>query len=406
MKRLGDLAARYRTWPLALVLAAAMLQAPAQAKDKTAPSYSYFVTGTQYFVAGNPVPIKPLPTPRPQAAQPVVLMGGGPDVDPAYRWMIEQAGITRATGGRFVVIRSTGTDAYDPYFYYSNKHDATDIPAVDGFVGGAYLGLTAAETLIITSRDAANDPFVNAVVASANALWIAGGDQSTYIALWKGTRLNTTIATLLQNDIPVGGTSAGANVLGQFVFSAANGTVTSAQALGDPYNPYMTFDPTPFAGTSFLNVAALGNTFVDPHFDSRDRMGRLVSFVGRTIRLSGTAGCDGGILSTSWSARGIGIDVETALTVQRSQGRYLARRMTNVSTTSTSAVHFLRPLSAPATCRPGTPLTMYGVQVQRFADSTTTFDLTSWWSGGGSPAATEYIVDENAGVQMPATIPY
>jgi cyanophycinase-like exopeptidase len=79
--------------------------------------------------------------------------------------------------------------------------------------------------------------------------------------------------------------------MGQFVFSALNGSVTSAQALGDPYNSLMTFDPTPFNGSGFFSasdVPALQNTFVDPHFDARDRMGRLVAFVSRSVALAGS----------------------------------------------------------------------------------------------------------------------
>jgi cyanophycinase-like exopeptidase len=370
------------------------------------PPYSYFVTGKEYFVAGDPMPVQPLPVPRPQAVQPVVLMGGGPDVDEAYRWMIQQAGITRSTGGRLVVIRASGTDAYDPYFYYSDKKNSTDIPGVDGFVGGAYLGLTSAETLIITTRDAANDRFVNAVVGSANALWIAGGDQGSYIKFWKGTKLESTIATLLKKDIPVGGTSAGANVLGEFVFSALNGTVTSAQALSDPYNSLMTFDPTPFTASSFLGIPALQNTWVDPHFDARDRMGRLVTFVSRTIAPgSNQTGCPQGILTPS-NARGIGLDVETALEIQQVSGRYMAQRVTNISTNSSSAVHFLRPLTLPSICAAGTPLTMPDVFVEKLADSSIVFDMTNWWNGGNDLSLPSYLVREDAGVESPKKIPY
>lgn len=371
------------------------------------PPYSYFVTGTQYFESGKPKPVVwPLPATTPQAIQPVVVMGGGPDVDEAFRWMIQQAGITRSTGGRFVVIRATGSDAYDPYFYYSDASNSTTTPAVDGFVGGAYLGLTSAETLIITSRAGANDPFVNAVVSSANALWIAGGDQANYIRLWKGTTLESTIATLLANNVPVGGTSAGANVLGEFIFSALNGTVTSKDALKDPYNDAMTLDPTPFSAASFLSVPALKNTFVDPHFDARDRMGRLVTFVSRTIAPgTGDVGCPGGILTPS-DARGIGIDVETALLIQKASGRYIARRVTNISTTSTSAVHFLSPTTSPGPCAPGKPLTMQTVLVQRLADSALSFDLTAWWNGGDDPNVPNYRVDEIAGMESPKKIPY
>ena len=40
----------------------------------------------------------------------VVLMGGSTDVDAAFQWMCD-----RASGGDFLVVRATGTDAYNPY---------------------------------------------------------------------------------------------------------------------------------------------------------------------------------------------------------------------------------------------------------------------------------------------------
>jgi hypothetical protein len=36
-------------------------------------------------------------------------MGGGTDVDAAFQWMCQRSG-----GGDFLVIRATGTDAYNP----------------------------------------------------------------------------------------------------------------------------------------------------------------------------------------------------------------------------------------------------------------------------------------------------
>ena len=390
-----------------LVLPLAWAQTAAHAQSGKEPDYSYFVTGTRYFEAGNPTPVRPLPQPRPKVVQPLVIMGGGPDVDEAYRWMMESGGVTRQTGGRFVVIRTAGSDAYNPYFYYSDERDSTSTPAVDGYVGGAYLGLTSAETVIITSRNAANDPFVNEVVRSANALWIAGGDQTTYIDLWKGTKLQSTLEDLLKRNIPVGGTSAGSNVLGQFVFYAANGSVTSSEALGNPYNEFMSFDPVPFSGPSFLDVPVLQNTFVDPHFDERDRMGRLVTFMSRTARQFGRWGCPGGVVVPPWQARGIGVGVETALLTQKRGLHYVARRVTNPSTTTNSAVHFLNLTVPPAVCGERKPITVYGIRAQRLADSTTEFNLTHWWNLGlGSPGIYQYSVDENAGVQSPAVIPY
>lgn len=63
-------------------------------------------------------------------------MGGGPDVNDAFKWMIKKAG-----GGNFVILRSRGTDAYNSYVY-------------------AMGGVSSVETIIIPSREAASDPFV------------------------------------------------------------------------------------------------------------------------------------------------------------------------------------------------------------------------------------------------------
>ena len=150
------------------------------------PTYAYSSVGDPAFV----------PQLASRTTPSYVLMGGGPDVDEAFRWMIKQAGITSTSGGRLVVIRASGDGAYDPYIYYSNaasSRAAADI--VDGWVGGASLGLTSVETLVVPDIAAANDPFVNRVLAGASAVWIAGGDQADYIKFWKGQALERTLAT-------------------------------------------------------------------------------------------------------------------------------------------------------------------------------------------------------------------
>ena len=87
-----------------------------------------------------------------------VLMGGGTDVDEAFQWMCSRSG-----GGDFLVIRATGTDAYNP-------HIQQICP-----------GQHSVATLIIPTRAAASDPFVISTIQKAEAIWIAGGDQSNYI---------------------------------------------------------------------------------------------------------------------------------------------------------------------------------------------------------------------------------
>ena len=368
-----------------LALAAAFSAGPVSAEPTFEPAhpiplYSYFATGDVNAAVTAP---SVLPTPS------FVLMGGGPDVDPAFRWLIQRAGIKPGTGGRFVVIRATGTEAYNPYIYYSDEELSTSDTIADMWVGGASLGLTSVETLVIPSVKAANNPAVNAILSKANVVFIAGGDQSHYIRFWKGTMLEQTLNALMRKNIPVGGTSAGLAVLGQFDYSALYQSATSELAMLDPYYKDITFDPTPLSlQGGFIAPPALSNMIFDSHFDARDRMGRFITFISRIVAPistpSGNFGCIGGVLPASSSgtmtARGIGIDVETALLVQGNGDGHpvTAKRVSNPSTTTESAVYFVRPSTPPTVCAPKTPLTISTVEVRKLADPNTVFNITNW----------------------------
>lgn len=317
-------ARRHAEWHWALMLVGllcVMWLGTAQAASKNKSVYEYYLTGSADDVVVAP-----------RKAPSVVLMGGGPDVDAAFAWMIEKGG-----GGNFVVIRVRGADGYNPYIY-------------------AMGGVSSVETLVIQSREAAADPFVLDRVSKAEMLFIAGGDQSDYIRLWQGTPLEQAVQELMGRNVPIGGTSAGLAVLGQFDFAALRGTVSSDQALADPYNKYMTLE------RDFLVAPGLAQTIADAHLDTRDRMGRLLTFVARTIQ-------DG--WTEPKAARGIGVDVETALLVDNGLGTRVG----------VGAVYFLSPTIAPTVCAPGQPLTFRNVIVQRLSGSGR-FDLSTW---RGSP---------------------
>jgi len=272
-----------------------------------------------------------------------VFMGGGTDVDAAFQWMIGKSG-----GGDFVVIRATGTDAYNPYIYALGTVDSV-------------------ETLIIKSRTAAADPFVIAKIRNAEALWIAGGDQSDYINFWKGTPVADAINYVANTKhAPVGGTSAGLAVLGQFIYTGATGSVTSSQALANPYNRYVTLD------RDFVQIANTTGLFTDSHFVTRDRLGRLVTFLARVIK-------DG------WasSAHGLGIDEQTAILVNPDGS---ATRVGN------GAAYFLTSAGVPQTCVANTPLTYTGLAVYKVSGAAT-FNLATWTGSGGLA----YTVSTNAG---------
>jgi len=292
-----------------------------------------------YFRVGNANDVTTSTTPG------TVLMGGGTDVDAAFQWMCGRSG-----NGDFLVIRATGTDAYNPYIQQLCPNE------------------NSVATLIIPNRTAASDPFVVSTIQNAEALWIAGGDQSNYINFWKGTPVEDGLNALIARGVPIGGTSAGMNVLTEFVYSAlASQGVTSSQALADPFTRYITLD------RDFVNISTLQGLIGDPHFVTRDRMGRDLAFMCR-IYLNG------------WSnaPRDIAIDEKTALLIDAAG---------NGTVVGSSTVYFMQAPGAPQVCQPNTPLTYDNISVYRI-NSTGTFNL-GHWSGKGGVA---YTVSANAGV--------
>ena len=304
------------------------------------PQAAFAAKPYKHYIVGNPADVVLTPPGKPS----LVLMGGGPDVDDAFKWMINKSG-----GGNFVVIRARGTDAYNPYIY-------------------AMGGVSSVETIITPNRDAANDPFVIDRINRAEALFIAGGDQSDYINYWQGTPVEAAIHELARKNVPIGGTSAGLAVMGQYAFTALNGTITSPTALSNPY------DKTVTLARDFLTLPDMNGLITDPHLDTRDRMGRLITFMAR-------------IVNDGWSgmARGIGVDVETALLVDNG----------NASRVGVGSAYFLQTVALPEVCKPNTPLTYRNLGVQRLSGGGT-FDMRNWHSYGGG--TTNYSISAIKGV--------
>ncbi|OGO37057.1 MAG: hypothetical protein A2W35_11810 [Chloroflexi bacterium RBG_16_57_11] len=265
-----------------------------------------------------------------------LLAGGNTDVDSAMQWLIDQSG-----GGDFVVIRASGTDAYNPYIY-------SELGRV----------VDSVETIIMKQDRAAYDPYVLGQIRDAEALFIAGGNQWDYVRMWKETPVEDAIHELVARGVPVGGTSAGLAILGEFSFSAERNTIYSDEALKDPYNPRLTLE------NDFLHLPFLQGTITDSHFVERDRMGRLVTFLAR-------------ILQDGWAgqARGIGIDGKTALAVD---GNGVA------TLHGAGAAYFLRTTTTPEVCQKNDPLTFRDVDVFRLSGAGSTFNLASWTGASGT----------------------
>jgi cyanophycinase len=306
--------------------------------------YVAYVRSAQHPVARGPV------------SAGLALLGGPPDgpppeVDAAFAWLFAKAG-----WGRVVVIGADGSDEYGRYVY-------GELPPPHPF---------SVETLIFTSREAAFAPDVLATIDAADALFIQGGDQWDYVRLWRDTPVQQAIHHRLARGIPLGGSSAGLAVLGEFLFSAQNGSVSSREALADPYDDCVTlaraFVDSPHLGAPY---AYLRNVITDSHFHERQRMGRLLAFMARSAQNGWTR-----------AARAIAVDEMTAVLVEPDG---TAQVVDQRDPASRGSACFLQAPGPPQICRPGEPLDYQSVSVYevRAGFAGAGFDLRTWQGWGG-----------------------
>ena len=287
----------------------------------------------QYFRIGNKNDIQTQP------AAGTAMMGGGSDLDEAFRWLCQ-----KGKGGDFLILRASGSDAYNSYVYGLCK-------------------LNSVATLVIPDRQAAQDPAAAEIIRQAEVVFIAGGDQAHYICAFKGTPVEDAINANLAAGKPIGGTSAGLAVQGEFIYGALGDKpddhdLVSRDVLSNPYVERVTLI------RGFLKIPHLENLLTDSHFTKRDRMGRTLGFLAR-------------IMQDGWSKspREVAIDEKSAVLVEPDgQGTVVG---------SGKGAYFLRPTRKPETCKKGEPLTFQGISVYR-VPAGGHFDLTSWTGDGGT----------------------
>lgn len=278
----------------------------------------------------------------------LALMGGGSDLDEAFRFLCE-----KADGGDFLILRAAEDDDYNPYVNSLCKTNSV-------------------ATLIIPNRETANDPRVADIIHHAEAVFIAGGDQARYINWWQNTAVQDALNANIAGGKPIGGTSAGLAVLGEYIYSAQGDApddsgLSSIQALADPYLNRVT------VRRDFLSIALLRNTLTDTHFAKRDRMGRTLAFLARIVQ-------DG------WSAdpREIAVDEKSAVLVESSGDAQVIG--------PGKGAYFMQVGTAPAVCKPGTPLTFHDIAVYH-VPAQGRFNLKTWTGSGG----TSYSLSVDAG---------
>lgn len=326
---------------------------------------------TSYFT-GNPTDVETNPTGG------SVLMGGSGENDPAMTWFLN-----RADGGDVLVLRASGADGYNDYLF-------------------SELGVTvnSVETIVFNDASAATEPYVLDKISKAEAIWFAGGNQWNYISYWRDTEVATLINEAVNTrGAVIGGISAGMAIMGSMYFSAENGTVTSTQALNNPYHPNVTIGNEPF-----LEVDYLKDVITDTHYDDPDRKGRHLVFLAHALEMGAP------------TAFGIACDEFTAVCIDPDG---LARIYGEFPSFDDNA-YFIQSNcnfdgDSPEVMSPGVPLTwdwtgeaVFAYQVKGTESGENTFDLSDWQTASGgawkawSAVAGEFI---EVDVSNPACAP-
>jgi cyanophycinase len=300
---------------------------------------------------------------------PVLIIGGGStDVDRAYQTGIdlERGCNTAACAPKsdLTILRVTGTDAYNP--------SLINLTGVD-----------SVETLIMTKVTDANLASVETKIKNSEWIFYAGGNQCDYTTIFKGSKVDTATKFAYARGASVGGTSAGAAILGEYVYNgcASSQGTTSAQALANPYDSGISFT------YGYNNFNFMNKTITDQHFKARDRMGRLLAFLARQIK-DGKTSIVWGVAVNEQTA--VVVDKNGLATVVRNDGIFGGNPVPAPSADPVAYVILLD--TPPTTCVAGSPLTASGYKVWKLLPGQT-YNLATRPTTGFS-----YTLSVSAGV--------
>jgi cyanophycinase len=190
----------------------------------------------------------------------LVIVGGGGLPDPIRDRFLELAGGEKA---RLVIIPTASFKADQPHLLTSRQYWAAQ-------------GVASVKLLHTRSRAEANSPEFCRPLTEATAVWLSGGDQVNLENAYAGTAVERELQKVLARGGVIGGTSAGAAVMGDLMIRGGN--------------------PRADIGPGF---GLLRGVVVDQHFTQRQRMPRLR-----------------GVLKKHPDYLGLGIDENTAAVVK------------------------------------------------------------------------------------------
>jgi cyanophycinase len=144
------------------------------------------------------------------------------------------------------------------------------------------LGAPGLDVVNPGTRADAHDPDLVALVDGATGVFLSGGSQLRLSQLLPGTPLGDALHRAHERGTVIGGTSAGASIMSDFMISMGAEGVTPRQR----------------ASQLSAGLGLVRGVVLDQHFDQRSRYGRLMSVIAPSPHLLG-----------------IGIDEDTAIVV-------------------------------------------------------------------------------------------
>lgn len=185
------------------------------------------------------------------------------------------------------------------------------------------------------TRAQSHDPALVALVDDATGVFISGGSQLRLSQLLPGTPLGEALHRAHDRGTVIGGTSAGASIMSDFMISMGEEGVTPRQR----------------ASQLSAGLGLVRGVVVDQHFDQRSRYGRLMSVIAPSPHLLG-----------------IGIDEDTAVVVT-DQRTFIVR-----GTGAVFVVDCTTAVTDAPDARAGAPVLVSGATVHTLPAGAT-FDL-------------------------------
>jgi len=283
----------------------------------------------KYFRSGNAADVETKPRPG------FALMGGGEHQEQGWKFLCE-----RTNGGDLLILRANTEDDY------AKEVDEKTLKICP---------LNSAATIVFDDRDDSDDPKLVEIISHAESIFFAGGDQSNYVRFWQDTPIQDALNKHIAAGKPIGGSSAGLAILGEFSFSSMIDTIHSPDALDDPYGNKITLT------REFLNIPLLATTITDTHFVKRDRLGRLLVFLAR-------------ILNDGWAprVRAIALEENAAVLLEPD----------GTANVVGGPAYFYEASELPEVCKHKTPLTFKNISVH-LAPAGTSFNTRKWIGENG-----------------------